>query len=244
MSVTLTSIYTYPLKSGAAVTLERALVEQRGLAGDRRWMVIDVTGRFLTGRQLPQLTLIRAAPHSLGLMLSAPGMPDLTLSEPSTAAKREQVTVWSDACAATLADPAANEWISIYLNKDCRLVHMDADCVRSVSKEYSKLDNEVSFADAYPVLLISQAALDLLNGKLRFPISMLRFRPNLVVAGTKPHAEDNWKQIRIGNVEFDVVKPCTRCVFTTVDFELGRFADDGEPLQTLKTYRRSASGIH
>jgi len=124
---------------------------------------------------------------------------------------------------------------------------MDSACVRAVKEKYDGRYGEdgdvVSLADAFPLLLISQGALDLLNSKVAQPLPMLRFRPNLVVAGTEPHAEDGWKRIRIGTLEFDVVKPCTRCVFTTVDFEHGRFDPSGEPLRTLKTYRRSPDGI-
>jgi uncharacterized protein YcbX len=109
--------------------------------------------------------------------------------------------------------------------------------------KYGNDDDEVSFADGFPLLLISQAALDQLNAKLAAPVPILRFRPNLVVAGTAPHAEDGWKRIRIGTIEFEVLKPCTRCVFTTVDFERGAFDAAGEPLRTLTKYRRSPDGV-
>jgi len=128
-----------------------------------------------------------------------------------------------------------------------RLVHMDAACARPMKAKYDGRygndDDEVSFADGFPLLLISQAALDQLNAKLAAPVPMLRFRPNLVVAGTAPHAEDHWKRIRVGTIEFEVLKPCVRCVFTTVEFERGAFDPSGEPLRTLLKYRRSAEGV-
>jgi uncharacterized protein YcbX len=120
---------------------------------------------------------------------------------------------------------------------------MDDDCLRHVDPDYSQPDDIVSFADGYPLLLISQAALDLLNAKLAQPVPMLRFRPSLVIAGTAPHAEDGWKRVRIGGVEFDVAKPCIRCAFTTVDFERGAFDPSGEPLRALLTYRRTPKGV-
>jgi uncharacterized protein YcbX len=115
--------------------------------------------------------------------------------------------------------------------------------VQMYDGRYGRDEDRVSLADAFPLLLVSQAALDQLNAKLAQPVPMLRFRPNLVVAGTQPHAEDDWRRIRIGAIEFDVVKACTRCVFTTVDFERGERDPTGEPLRTLTTYRRTAEGV-
>jgi uncharacterized protein len=243
MTIILTSIHIYPLKSCAPWSREVADVEPRGLAGDRRWMVTDASGKFLTGRQLPRLTLIRALIDSDRLHLAAPGMPDLHVARPSSDAAREPAQVWNDSVAAQLAAPSAHEWVSTFLGHQCRIVYMDTNCARPVAPAYARADDEVSFADAFPLLLISRAALDHLNGKLATPVDILRFRPNLIVDGTAAHAEDGWKRIRIGTVEFDLVKPCSRCVFTTVDFERGEFAGDGEPLKTLMTYRRTPNGV-
>jgi uncharacterized protein len=244
---TLSALHIYPLKSCAPRTLDAAVVEPRGLAHDRRWMAIDAGGKFLTGRQQPRLTLISAAPHDSKLQLDAPGMPTLHVALPAAGGARIQTAVWGAAVTPLLADAQAHAWISTFLQVPCRLVYMDIACARAVNEkydgQYGEDGDEVSLADAFPLLLISQGALDLLNSKVAQPLPMLRFRPNLVVAGTEPHAEDGWKRIRIGAVEFDVVKSCTRCVFTTVDFERGRFDPSGEPLRTLKTYRRSPEGI-
>lgn len=244
---TLSALHIYPLKSCAPRTLDAAVVEPRGLANDRRWMVVDASGKFLTGRQQPRLTLIAATPEEGTLQLEAPGMPTLHEPLPTANGTRIRTAVWGAAVKPLLASTRANAWISTFLGAPCRLVYMDAACTRAVKEkydgQYGQDGDEVSLADAFPVLLISQGALDLLNSKVAQPLPMLRFRPNLVVAGTEPHAEDNWKRIRIGAIQFDVVKPCTRCVFTTVDFEHGRFDPSGEPLRTLKTYRRSPEGI-
>ena len=242
----LSSIHIYPMKSCAPVTREDAIVQTRGLAGDRRWMIVDANDKFVTGRQNPRLTLIRATLDGDALLLAAPGMADLRVEAPADGTRIESA-VWGARVTPLLAADAAHEWVSRFLATPCRLVHMDADCVRPMKAKYDGRygtdDDEVSFADGFPVLLISQAALDLLNAKLARPVPMLRFRPNLVVAGTVPHAEDGWKHIRVGAVDFDVLKPCTRCVFTTVDFEQGRFDPGGEPLRTLLGYRRSADGV-
>ena len=205
-------------------------------------MAVDANGKFLTGRQHPRLTLIRADPAGEALLLRAPGMPELRLA-PESELARLTVEVWGSRVAARVADAATDAWISAFLGAPTRFAYMDDECLRRVDPDYSQPDDIVSFADGYPLLLISQAALDLLNAKLAQPVSMLRFRPSLVIAGTAPHAEDGWKRVRIGGVEFDVAKPCIRCVFTTVDFERGAFDPSGEPLRTLLTYRRTPQGV-
>lgn len=249
MQAQLASIHCYPLKSGAPMTLAEASVESRGLAGDRRWMVVDAaTGKFVTGRQFARLPLVRAVPGDGGaLQLDAPGMPTLRVEPPDADGERIDTAVWQAAVSPLLADAAAHEWLSRFLGIELRLVHMDEACDRRIRQmyegRYGREEDRVSLADAFPLLLISQAALDQLNAKLANPVPMLRFRPNLVVAGTAPHAEDEWRRIRIGGTEFDVVKPCTRCVFTTVDFERGERDPAGEPLRTLTTYRRTPDGV-
>jgi uncharacterized protein YcbX len=242
MRPTLSAIHVYPIKSCAPLTLAEATVEARGLAGDRRWMVVDAAAKFVTGRRQPRLTLIRALPDDEGLALTAPGMPPLRLAPPH-AETRIETTVWKSAVHALPATAQADAWISAYLGQPVRFVFMDTDCVRAVDAAYGVVGDEVSFADGFPLLLISQAALDALNARLAQPVPMLRFRPSIVVANTVPHAEDNWKRVRIGTVEFDVVKPCGRCAFTTVDFKRGQFDPSGEPLRTLLTYRRTSKGV-
>jgi len=244
MTFALASIHIYPLKSGAPLALKSSAVETRGLARDRRWMAVDADGKFLTGREHARLTLIRALPNADGsLHLDAPATSGIRVPVPDTHGRRIATAVWDNPVAPLLADETTNAWLGKFLGKPARLVYMDAECVRAVDAKYARAGDEVSFADGFPLLLISQAALDLLNSKLAVPVTMLRFRPNLVVAGSEPHAEDGWKRIRVGEVEFDVVKPCVRCVFTTVDFERGKRDPSGEPLRTLIGYRRGEKGV-
>ncbi|UXI69395.1 MOSC domain-containing protein [Tahibacter amnicola] len=242
MKPTLSELHLYPVKSCAPLPSASATVEKRGLIHDRRWMIVDADGKFVTGRQHARLPLLQAEPVAGGLRMSAPGMPPVTVAEPADGA-RCAVNVWRDSIDAVAADSTASEWVSRFLGQPARLVFMDAAARRPVDPTYAQAEDEVSFADGFPVLLISQAALDHLNARLATPISILRFRPNLVVDGTAPHAEDQWRRVRIGEVEFDVVKPCTRCVFTTVDPARGERDPSGEPLRTLTTYRRSPSGV-
>ena len=240
----LSSLFVYPVKSGAALAPASARVEPRGLAHDRRWMIVDDASTFLTGRQLPKLVLLRATPAEDGVHLAAPGHDDLFVALPPADAPRRRVTVWKDTVDAVDAGEAPARWLARFLGRTARLVRMDARAQRPVSPKYAQPGDEVSFADAYPLLLVSQASLDGLNARLAQALPMRRFRPNLVVDGVgEPHGEDGWKRLRIGDIEFDAVKPCTRCVFTTVDPERGEFDPSGEPLRTLKEYRRSASGI-
>ncbi|SDR22002.1 MOSC domain-containing protein [Pseudoxanthomonas sp. CF125] len=238
----LSGLYLYPIKSSAPLEMRAAVVEPRGLRHDRRWMVVDAEGRFLTGRQLPRLTLVRAQPDPQGLSLDAPGMPSLQVPFPQTGAT-VPVNVWKNEVAAKRVDAAADAWLSEFLQLPVHLVHMDAGVARPMTDPHSRPGDEVSFADAFPLLLISRAALDGLNARLAKPVSMLQFRPNLVVDGVAAHAEDGWKRIRIGEVEFDVAKACTRCVFTTVDPARGERDPDGEPLRTLIGYRRTPEGV-
>jgi len=242
MKSLLSALHIFPLKSCAPLPIESAAVEPRGLRHDRRWIATDATGRFLTGRQHPRLTLLRAIPHGDALEISAPGMPTLRLDAPLHG-DRVDVTVWTNTVAALPAGDEADAWISAFLGMPTRIAYMDDDCERPVNPDFSKPGDEVSFADAFPMLLISQGSLDALNAKLAQPVPMLRFRPNFVAAHTTPHVEDGWKRIRVGAVEFDVVKPCSRCVFTTVDFTQGTFDPSGEPLRTLTTYRRTERGV-
>ena len=240
--IVLRSIHIYPLKSCAPLAREAASVTARGLEHDRRWMVIDDANRCLTGRELPRLTLIRALPTDDGILFSAPDHADLNVQIPH-GGERVRAQVFDDVVEPLFADSAAHAWISAVLRQSCRIVYMDAQCARPVDADYAQSGDEVSFADGFPLLLISQASLDHLNAKLKTPVSMLRFRPNLVVDGTDAHAEDAWKRIRIGDAEFDLVKTCSRCVFTTVDFTRGERDPSGEPLRTLITYRRTPKGV-
>lgn len=242
MNPTLARIHVYPVKSCAALNPEQAQVESRGLAGDRRWMVIDADGKFVTARKHPRMVLIRVNLTDDALQLSAPDMPGLQL-RPATQGTRVAARVWSSDVSAIPASEEADAWISRYLGFSARFVHMDQACSRTIESSHAPAGEEVSFADGYPLLLISQASLDGLNEKLAEPVDMLRFRPNLVVAGTSAHAEDGWRSIRIGGVHFDLVKACVRCVLTTVQPEHGEFDPAGEPLRTLISYRRTDKGV-
>ena len=238
----LSALYIHPLKSAAALALEAVDTDPRGPQDDRRWMLVDENGRFITGRQVGELVRLQVRPTADGIVLGWQGE-SRAVAAPAGEHGRRRVTVWSNEVDAALADPADSAWLAQRLGRPLQLVHMDAAAQRWANPEIAGAEVAVSFADAYPWLLIGQGSLDALNTKLAQPVPMHAFRPNLVVRGAAPHAEDSWRRVRIGSVEFRVVKPCTRCVFTTVDPTSGERRADGEPLATLKGYRRSESGI-
>lgn len=237
----LTGLHIYPLKSAAGISLPAARVDDRGLLGDRRWMVVDLEGSFLTQRTQPRLALVTARPAVGELLLSAPGMPPLAVAVPAPDVQAVEVRVWDDTCAAAPAGNNASVWLSTFLGVDCALVYMPDATVRAVPPRGSAPPSRVGFADAYPALLLSEASLADLNARLARPVPMDRFRPNLVVAGCAPYAEDGWRRIRIGGVLFHVVKPCSRCTITTVDQATGERGQ--EPLATLARYRRDGNQV-
>lgn len=238
----LASLSLYPLKSCAPLPVAVADVALRGLAHDRRWLLVDAAGRFLTGREWPRLTAVRARPEGGGLALQAPGMPDLHVPAPA-ADGTVPVVVWKDTVDARPCGEAADAWFTRFLGLPARLVHMDAGVRRPLAGKHGHPGGEVSFADTAPLLVITRAALDGLNARLAAPVPMERFRPNLVVEGAPAHAEDGWSRVRIGDIEFDATTPCGRCVFTTVDLATGQRDARGEPLRTLATYRRGEKGV-
>jgi hypothetical protein len=249
MTAALSALHTYPVKSCHRVDMDTATVEPWGLAGDRRWVVVDEEGLHRTQRTVPRMALIQPAYTEDGrLLLRAPGMPDLELAPPSRGrdARPIVVTVWRFTGAVASAGPAADAWFTGFLGMPCRLAYMDDTYIRPTNPEYSLPDDRVSFADGYPLLLASTTSLAALGAWIAEmgaePVPMTRFRPNVVVTGSEPWAEEGWKRVRIGGQEFRVVKPCDRCVMTTVDPELGEFTGQ-QPLRALRKFHRDGKKV-
>jgi uncharacterized protein len=237
------SLYTYPIKGCHRVDAEVAEVEPWGLAGDRRWLLVDPpTGRGLTQRDLPGLARIRPIPTTGGLILRTGGKDDLVVAAPA-GGERVDVEVWRNPLKAARAGAPADAWLSAALDRDVCLVHLDDPTQRPVDPAYGRPDDRVSFADGYPVLLANLASLDALNGWLDDPVPITRFRPNVVLGGATAWAEDGWigGRLRIGAVEFRVPKPCDRCLVTTIDQETG--IKGREPLMTLGRMRKFPGGL-
>jgi len=231
----LTEINIYPLKSAAGISLDRCQLDARGLRHDRRWMLVDSDGHFLTQRKLPRMALIHTALSENELILSCAGTEPLVVPLHGVGETR-QVRIWNDDCEAIRCGDAAASWFSRLLQSDCELVQIADSEQRQVDPQYAQADDEVGFADGFPLLLIGQGTLDGLNGRLSSPVEMRRFRPNLVVSGAPAHAEDQWRGITLGDIHFRVVKACSRCVIPSVDPDTG--VRGTEPLKTLATYRR------
>ncbi|RJG42318.1 hybrid-cluster NAD(P)-dependent oxidoreductase [Motilimonas pumila] len=236
----LKQITVYPIKSTAGIHTNHSYVESLGLSFDRRFMLVNPRGQFITARTVPELTQVHTAIVDNGLQVRAPGMPSLTIDKRNFGDMQLDVTVWSDDFKAVWCHRDYDTWFSEFLGQKCRLVFIgdEHDSLRNQADN----DGALSFADGYPLLLISQASLDDLNQRAQSPVVMDQFRPNLVVSGTPAFAEDSWRKIRIGEVEFSVEKPCSRCVFTTLDPQTATKSPDNEPLQTLQKYRKGEDG--
>jgi uncharacterized protein YcbX len=236
----LTRINRYPVKSCRGHAVDAATVERCGLAGDRRWMLIDDRDHTVTAREEPALVLVTPEPTPDGLILSAQGRPPLTVSFPEPSAVPARVHAHE--ITATPAAPAAHDWFSRLLDRPVRLVHLDDPARRRTDPDFTEPGDRVSLADGYPLLLTTTESLDALNDLVAAgphagagPMTMTRFRPNLVVTGAPAWAEDGWRRVRIGAAEFRAVKGCSRCVLTTVDPEAG--VKGREPLYTLARHR-------
>lgn len=240
------SIHVHPVKAFRSTTLQEAEVEPWGLAGDRRWILIDDGGKVVTQREQPRLALAAAEILSGGgLRLSAENREPVTVPVPEPIGTTT-VEIFGDKVQAVLADRAAHDWCSAYLGTDVRLAHMDDPAARRpVDPEFALPGETVSFADGYPLLVTTLGSLDALNSLIargdraeEGPLPMSRFRPNVVVSGTEAWAEDDWSRIAIGEVTFRVTKMCGRCVVTTTDQDTARRGK--EPLRTLARHRRFA----
>lgn len=241
----LSALYRYPLKSGKGEPLQGIGLDKLGLDGDRRWMLVDEgTGRFLTQRAVASMSQLSAVWNEAGgLTLSAPGLGTLHVPLPSDdEQQRRGVIIWRDTLRVPDAGDEAAAWVSAFIGKPTRLVHVPVALARTTAAGYGKDDDKVAFADGFPLLLIGQASLQDLSNRVGRSLEMLRFRPNLVIEGAEAYAEDGWKRIRVGDVEFRVVKPCSRCIMTTVDPQTGERDPHREPFATLQHYRATPDG--
>jgi MOSC domain-containing protein len=232
----LAALNIYPIKSARGIALAESEVDGFGLRYDRRWMVVDDSGQFLSQRSHSRLALVVPSIAGDELRVDAPGMPTLEIPLHPSPTVATTVAVWDDVCPATWVGEPAACWFSEFLGSACSLVHMPDDVVRPADSKFAPQEAKVSFADGFPFLLISEESLADLNRRLAEPLPMNRFRPNLVVAGGGPYEEDRWVCIEIGGIRLRVVKPCGRCVVTTTDQTTGERGK--EPLRTLATYRK------
>ncbi|MDD9194372.1 YcbX family protein [Aliivibrio sp. S3MY1] len=234
----LSNINIFPVKSIAGISLSTAQVEKQGLQCDRRFMLASLDGKMITARTHPQMVKIKAIIEPDGLVLCYPGLIDLHFTFSELEMKEVDTTVWSDTFTAYSTTEEANQWFTSILGTEAQLLFSGEQS----NRVREKIQTNVSFADGYPLLMISEASLVELNKRSGSHHTMAQFRTNLVVSGNEAFIEDSWKRIRIGEVEFEVVKPCQRCILTTVNPNTAQYHSNKEPLKTLSTFRADASG--
>ncbi|SEA46067.1 MOSC domain-containing protein [Microbulbifer marinus] len=239
----ISALYHYPVKSLQGHSCDALPLDRYGAVGDRRWMLVDNDNQFVTQRSLRTMVRLKATNIAAGVRIESDNGARIEISYPEDAAILRDVTVWHDTVTARDAGDRAAAWLSEQLQTPVRLVAMGPEFRRSLSAPREQI--QVGFADGAPLLLIGQASLDDLNGRLETPVSMLRFRPNLVIDGAAPFAEDNWQLIRIhtaaGPVELECTHTCARCAIPGLDPLTG--AVTKEPLRTLARYRRGDDGL-
>jgi len=235
-SFKISSLFIYPVKSLAGISLQQAPLDSMGLKYDRRWMLVSPDGVFLSQRKLPKMALIQTSLDKSGqLTLSMQGKPDLIVAEASD--NTMPVKIWNDTVLANKISDESDAWLTDILGTDCHLVYIKDDVVRQCDLKYTSQGDRTGFSDGFPMLLVSEASLDDLNDRLDKPVDMRRFRPNIVVKGCEPFAEDTWKHFTLAGIPMRGVKPCSRCPIPIVDPDTGERAGP-EPIATLASYRK------
>ncbi len=234
-----TNLWIYPIKSLAGIQLKSTHIEPRGLQYDRRWVLVDQHSVFVNQRDYPEMVFLQPVIEENQISIHHKNNPEkvltFSLAEPDTVPA--EVQVWDDKCMAKPVGAEADQWFSEVLGKEVRLMFMHKDGIRPADPRYAVNENdEVSFADGYPILIISEESLALLNSKTDEHVPMNRFRANIIISGGIAHQEDQLRKININGIEMYGVKPCARCVMTTIDTHTGQKGK--EPLKTLVKYRK------
>jgi uncharacterized protein YcbX len=238
----LSAIAVYPVKSLAGISANSWAVTEKGLQYDRKWMIIDNDRQFLSQRKLPRMALIKTALTDKNLILSALGMEDLSLPIDPADGQIINSTIWHDQCDARSVSTDADQWLSDFLKLECRLVYQPDNVIRPVDPRYAKPTDKVTFADSFPFLIISENSLVTLNHEMQLNLPMTRFRPNLIISGCTGYAEDSWREISIGAINFRLPKPCSRCSVPAIDPETAKIGK--EPLFTLNRTRKWQNKVY
>jgi uncharacterized protein YcbX len=246
-NIKITGLHIYPVKSLAGISLKSSEIDTMGLKYDRRWMIVSLEGKFITQRNIPKMAAIKTALHKGRLTLTMEGKGSHLVPETQDDSSTMEVEIWRDKVVAQIVGETSDTWLSDALGTSCHLVYIDDDEVRGCIPEYSKKTDRMGFADAFPILVISEESLADLNQRLanskKTNIPMERFRPNIVVSGCYSYEEDTWGTFAIGKISFRGALPCQRCIITTVDQETGK-RKGKEPLETLADYRMLANNIY
>ena len=237
----LTHIYIYPVKSLGGIELTSAVTQERGLKYDRRWMLVDDQGIFMNQRKYSKMALLKTSIGNEKIQVTAPDNSSIDFPLDKKNGQILDVKVWDDECKGYEVGEIYNTWFSDKLNVNCRLVYM-GDQKRNANSQFVKYQEKVSYADGYQYLIVGQSSLDDLNNRLERNVPINRFRPNLVFSGGNPFEEDDWVNFQIGEVDFYGVKPCARCILTTIDQQTG--IKGTEPLKTLSSFRQRGNRIY
>ncbi|MBP8006213.1 MAG: MOSC domain-containing protein [Acinetobacter sp.] len=235
-------LFHYPVKSCRGNKCIEMEIDAFGPQWDRRWMIVDKDGRFVTQRQVAEMGQIGVSISSASVSFSYQSEQiELSMLEAQGQKDERLVTVWRDQLIGNRIDHPVNAWLSQKLGREVQLVYMPQETVRQVDLEYAELGDRVGFADGFPFLIISEASVEFLAEKVGYPLDVQRFRPNIVISGCEAFAEDQWKQIQIGEVTFDLVKPCSRCVIPTIDLETGQ--KQPAVMQAMLAYRKQGNKV-
>ena len=239
--MTLAEIWIYPIKSLGGISLKASEIDAFGLKHDRKWMLVDENNNFISQRTHPALNLLSTSISGDSLTISYQSE-SISISLYPKPTALFNVTIWEDECEAFEIDEAVSSWFSEFLKTPCRLVYLSSTKKRLVNNKYAFNNELTSFTDGFPFLIISTASIQLLNSKLQKSVEMSQFRPNLVIESTEAHIEDTFNEFKIGETVFKAVKPCTRCIVTTIKPNTSTIQK--EPLSTLSTYRKIDNNIH
>lgn len=243
MDLRISEIWIYPVKSLGGIRCREAVSMEKGFAHDRRWMLVDEQNQFVTQREHPQLALFSVELTNDELKIihrKTTSSVEFPLSLRSDT--QLNASIWNDEVAVDEVDEEISNWFSRELGFPCRLVKFPEENQRPADKQYVSEPQQVSLADGFPYLIIGQSSLDELNRRLAEPVTIQRFRPNLVFTGGEPFSEDKWKRFNIAAVPFEAVKPCARCILTTIHPDTG--IRGKEPLQTLSVFRKQDNRIY
>lgn len=236
------SLYVYPIKSCQGIRVETAELVDTGFKYDRHWMLIDKQGRFLSQRQCADMARIKTHLGPETLSVSSDECNFLSIPIDSDNGKRTTVQIWSDTCEAAGVSAQVSEWFSDFLHTECDLVFLPHEIKRSIDKDYAQPGQSVGFADGFPLLILSLASIDMLNNQLQEKVDVDRFRANIVIDGCEAHAEDQWTQISVNDIDINLVKACSRCVIPSIHQQTAQKHPD--LLKTLASYRRQDGKVY
>lgn len=234
--IKLSELYIYPVKSLAGIKLNTSKLTPFGLEHDRRWMIVDKEGKFLSQREVAKMATIQTAIVE-GKLILAYKQSEITVPTVNNQSQQIRVTVWKDTFMASHVSKEVDDWLSEILDQTCQLVYMHKEVKRQVDLDFAPKGQNVSFADGFPILVISQASLDDLNSRLDKPVNINRFRANIIVTGTEAFAEDNWHNLSINTIDYQAVKTCSRCIMPSINQQTGH-QDKVKMLATLNSYRK------